>query len=570
MANEYLLSIISQGVEYWNRFKAENPHIVIDLSNAQLPGAQLSGANLTGPEDNEAILLFQGGADLTGVDFTNADLSGANLFQANLTGAKLSGANLSNANLQEARLTKANLSGALLSGTNFFFVQDMQGINFQNTDLTGISLLIQNLAGSNFSGAKLHQARLLGANLSNCNLSNADFSNAILTDANLTNATLDIVNFDNAILTRTDFSGTSFVFVESIKNSNLSEANLSGIQFSHLDFSGVNLNKANLHKSTFMFVKFWDTTNFSESNLSNCDFHGDLSFASFLDANLSNSVMSGLDLYGCIFSNAKLINTNLSGSRLQHAKFDHADLTGANLSGIDLSRIDFSFANLSNVNLRNTTLVETNLEQTSLSNCKVYGLSAWNLIGTPKDQDNLVITPDDEPSITVGDLKVAQFIYLLVNNENVRNVIDTLTSKVVLILGRFTEERKFVLDAIRDELRIQNFTPIVFDFDKPTSKDVTGTVETLARMARFIIADLTDPSSIPHELATLVPHLRTTPIQLIRLKGSSGYSMIQDYYGAYSWLLKPYFYDDSSALIAEIPQIIKPADEMAESIRNRN
>ena len=31
--------------------------------------------------------------------------------------------------------------------------------------------------------------------------------------------------------------------------------------------------------------------------------------------------------------------------------------------------------------------------------------------------------------------------------------IDTITSKVVLILGRFTEERKKVLDALGDELR---------------------------------------------------------------------------------------------------------------------
>jgi hypothetical protein len=31
-------------------------------------------------------------------------------------------------------------------------------------------------------------------------------------------------------------------------------------------------------------------------------------------------------------------------------------------------------------------------------------------------------------------------------------VIDTITSKAVLILGRFTDERKAVLDALREEL----------------------------------------------------------------------------------------------------------------------
>lgn len=54
-------------------------------------------------------------------------------------------------------------------------------------------------------------------------------------------------------------------------------------------------------------------------------------------------------------------------------------------------------------------------------------------------------------------------------------------------------------------------------------------------MARFIVAGLTDPSSIPHELATIIPHLRTTPIQLLKLEGSSGCSMIEDFYGDYGY-----------------------------------
>jgi hypothetical protein len=36
----------------------------------------------------------------------------------------------------------------------------------------------------------------------------------------------------------------------------------------------------------------------------------------------------------------------------------------------------------------------------------------------------------------VGDIEVAQFIYLLLNNQKLRDVIETITSKAVLILGR--------------------------------------------------------------------------------------------------------------------------------------
>ena len=97
-------------------------------------------------------------------------------------------------------------------------------------------------------------------------------------------------------------------------------------------------------------------------------------------------------------------------------------------------------------------------------------------------------------------IEVAQFVYLMLNNQKVRDVIDSITSKAVLILGRFTEGRKAVLDALRDELRKRDYLPILFDFAVPATRDITETVSLLARMARFIIADLTDPSSIPKEL----------------------------------------------------------------------
>ena len=61
--------------------------------------------------------------------------------------------------------------------------------------------------------------------------------------------------------------------------------------------------------------------------------------------------------------------------------------------------------------------------------------------------------------------------------------IDTITSKVVLILGRFTAERKAVLDALREELRKRDYLPILFDFAVPTTRDITETVSLLARMA---------------------------------------------------------------------------------------
>ena len=81
---------------------------------------------------------------------------------------------------------------------------------------------------------------------------------------------------------------------------------------------------------------------------------------------------------------------------------------------------------------------------------------------------------------------------------------------------------------MRKELRKHNYLRILFDFELPERRNVTETVTLLARMARFVIADLTDPSSIPQELQAIVPSVRV-PVQPLLLEGSSLYSMFKDF-----------------------------------------
>ena len=298
-----------------------------------------------------------------------------------------------------------------------------------------------------------------------------------------------------------------------------------------------------------------------------------------------------IELNGADFANAVLINSDLRGQKLKGANFheanlggaklDCADLTGANFCRTDLFDTKLPGAVLNNANLQGTQLAKTNFEGAHLIGCKIYGMSAWDLKMDGAEQRDLIIRyrymlegehaeGSNEDQITVDKLEVAQFIYLLLHNRKIRDATDTLTSKIILILGRFSEERKAVLDAIREELRIINRIPVMFDFDKPKSKDRTATVELLARIARFIIADLTDPSSVPHELATVVPLLRTTPVLPIKLEGSSSYSMFDDFWGSYGWVLKPYVYKDNESLISALPHVIAPAEKMAEDFRNQS
>jgi hypothetical protein len=180
----------------------------------------------------------------------------------------------------------------------------------------------------------------------------------------------------------------------------------------------------------------------------------------------------------------------------------------------------------------------------------------------------LIVTQDDEPRVTVDDVEVAQFIYLLLNNDRIRDVIDTITSKVVLILGRFTDERKAILDALRDELRRRNYSPIQFDFDKPRNRDITETVSTLAHMARFIIADITDAKSIPQELGSIVPHLPSVPIQPLLHVSSSEYGMFE-HFTRYPWVLPVYRYTDEGSLLLTLQvKVIDPAEKKAIQLKS--
>jgi uncharacterized protein YjbI with pentapeptide repeats len=313
------------------------------------------------------------------------------------------------------------------------------------------------------------------------------------------------------------------------------------------DLSGANLSGANLHGANL------ERANLHDADLSNADLHQtNLGFTNFNNADLHQANLSGADLW----------RANLSQANLHYADLSWTEFIRADLSGADLSQ-----ANLHYTDLSQALLVKTKLHKATLNNCRVYGIAAWDIDVTETDQSSLIITDtnSEEPTITVDNLKIAQFIYLLLNNQEIRDVIDTITSKVVLILGRFTPERKAVLDALRDELRKRNYSPVLFDFDKPASRDLTETVSILAHMARFIIADLTEPSSIPKELEAIVPTL-AVPVQPLLEGSTRPYAMFKDYW-KYQWVLEVYRYNGLEELLASLKEhVIEPAERKAKEL----
>ena len=229
----------------------------------------------------------------------------------------------------------------------------------------------------------------------------------------------------------------------------------------------------------------------------------------------------------------------------------------------NLREANLSEADLSGANLQGSNLLLTNLMGADLTDCRVYGVSAWDIkLNERTKQESLVITPLRQSSVTTDDLEMAQFVYLLLHNEKIRRVIDTVGKKGVLLLGRFTEGRIAVLERLRDELRSRGYLPIVFNFDKPETKDFAETaLRLLAGLSKFVIADITNPKSAPLELQATVPEIMV-PFRPIIEEGEKPFAMLQDLWSKHrDWVFEPIYYSSVDALIASLDEkIIQPAE----------
>ncbi len=303
-------------------------------------------------------------------------------------------------------------------------------------------------------------------------------------------------------------------------------------------------------------------------------------WADFTGADLSRSDLSGAAPGDSKFLDANLQFADLRRADLGRACFEGANLNNANLAHADLTRADLTRANLTGAILVGAKLFRTKLAGAILVGCYVYGVSVWETTLDERTiQKDLIITRRKQPIITVDNIDVAQFVYLLLQNEKIRDVIDTVGRKGVLLLGRFTEGRIAILDRLREELRKRGYLPIVFNFDKPETKDFTETVRLLAGLSHFVIADVTNPKSAPLELQATVPEIMV-PFQPIIEEGEKPFAMLTDLWIKHrDWVFDPVHYSSLEALIGVLDkEIISPAevrfDELmvrkAEKMRGRH
>ena len=419
--------------------------------------------------------------------------------------------------------------------TGFPFVEEVGGKDLRFINLSDVNLVekeISSYASFDYEGERISDMI-------------ADLEEANLEGANLKGANLKGTNLKKAKLTGTDFEGAD-----------LEEANFQGSQTFWTKFRNANLKGAD----------FWRV------DLMGADFSGaDLEDINLEEANLEGAILEGVNLINAILKGSILTRANLKKSYLNKAYIVEANLEGAILEG----------AKLNNADLMNSCLNRANLSGADLSNTNIYGISAWDIITDENTvMKNLII--NENPLVTVDDIEIAQFIYMISNNKKIRNVIDSMRTKGVLILGSFDDKTKSILNKITDILKENDLIPMVFYFEGSKELSLMDTVKTMALLSRFVIIDLSERSGQLFEIGNLSASSIKVPYATIASEGTRTTDMVKDL-RCFDWCINHYedqCKDDylpypkvgwETALPILIKDTIIPwADGVNEKLRKRN
>jgi hypothetical protein len=259
------------------------------------------------------------------------------------------------------------------------------------------------------------------------------------------------------------------------------------------------------------------------------------------------------------FHRAYLRDTDLTDAAARGCWLRFAILDGACCRNTDFSGADLRYA----------SMVDTNLRGATLTDVRVFGISAWGVETDANTRQDLIVgmNPDDrEAPLRAHDLRTAQLLALMLDAAGVRTVIDSVTSKLVLILGSFAPADKVVLDALRSSLQSAGYVAVEFDFERPAERDYAETVSTLVGMSRFVVADFTNAKEVRAEVAQARRQYKRVPIIPIAREGVTLPITMVDVFPAEELQLLVR-YADIDDLVQKVPlSIIERAEERARRI----
>ena len=97
--------------------------------------------------------------------------------------------------------------------------------------------------------------------------------------------------------------------------------------------------------------------------------------------------------------------------------------------------------------------------------------------------------------------------------------------------------------------------PVIFDFKKSESRSYTEMVAGIAHLSRAAVVDISNPRSVPHELAHVVPQLPSVRFFPIIREGQEPYQLFRDL-RAYTWVEEEQYYRDEDHLSEIIGGVI--------------
>lgn len=348
---------------------------------------------------------------------------------------------------------------------------------------------------------------------------------------------------------------------------------LRAVEAPHRNLKGINLSDALLH----------------DADLSFCDLtRANLEGARLAEAKLRNACLyrvrargaraDGIRARGADFTHAELQEAKLRNACLRHANMWNAKLGGAWLHGADLTcarldHADLSSARLMGCTLDSAVLFFTNLRGADLSEAFVFDAFTREVkVDEETVQKRLIIRRTEKsPSVELrgDDIRVASFVWSFLDDSSIRAAMQAGAGSYVLILGRFTARRRRVLKALQKALEHEGRIAKLFDFPGPDERGMIEVVRFMAGLSQFIVADITDPSSVALELQMIAPNL-VVPIVPIIQANKRVFPMFLDLRQNYPWVLQPLKYKDAEDLVRRLDErVLEPVADKLRELQQR-
>ena len=425
------------------------------LANGYLigPGALLQFANLSNLDLSNQDFT---GADVTFVDFSYSNLSNAvfngtyinsaNFFRANLSNSKFrnvgpysgsdftfkNGNNFYLANIDGAEFISSQIYGNLTtSSTGMPYIENSFLNGFYRTDILDVcgvaisrqaatsNLTIENCQYDeiDLSGISLTDVKVTNSNIGRIKLGLETIQSLTLSNSNVrlfqsTNTKSPEIKFDSVQIYRFEAAGVEFAGLEvadsTIFKTKFESSDIRGIQLTRAQFVNLAAPHSTLKSTGVVDSRVTDGWALvgeyllgPQVDVSNADFSGlrisdvDLSDANLTNVNFSNALVSNVD-----FSRGALDNSVFSGATLENVDFSDCGLNGARLSMATFNNVKAfrCYANTilpsgwflnkgyllgPTANLESGDLTGVNINAINLRGANLNKIKSSGLIGTP-------------------------------------------------------------------------------------------------------------------------------------------------------------------------------------------